>query len=885
MASPAWAEGPRYLEYAVKPAIRLDTQSRLGRPLKGEIVGRSGGGFVLVPTAGRPRDVNWSDLTAADYYGVHKQLIARRKNHRANQWRKVGQYLLRFQNDSKADAYAKKAFDHAIRLNPKLKASIRDLYDARQTVNEATRTAGTKRNASTSSGDAATSSRVELSTPVMVSGSTRHGERFMGRLTAYDSQGFEYLDADHTPRLMLWSDLPPALIFATHTKVFRQRAPENTRGDAPVTLEDWERLADLLGRQPGGESWQNRAMQFTTKLAAEQASQRSESGSDFDLPEDDDDVELGDSSSGGGGGIPTQQTAAADRIPAGFTGQWDIPTEPHVIAQRLQHTYAFGVYRSDDPATFRHEQTPRERIAMHWNEGEAPKFHMGIFPDWWPQPNTTGRLLGILRLRSAGDFLYKHGGRYLLYYVQVAAESDPELGQYLAEAYLRTCPDKAVPAALELLAATYQRNGNTASLNRLLRDGADFKVVSMTVPDVVRGAELFREASVSAREVGKLRRNAQLALLRGDAPAVKAWLGRMDALALNKPQRKQADGLYRQTRRITDGLAAAINRNPKLLPRIDAAIQRIRDTRRLDLKQTPLTQRLADLSDEEVIADLKHAINIFGTHSSPACDRLLYLIEQRQWPGLHITARTLYRMAWHINKYYEPPRAIAVHVLTQKAGVLRPPQKKTWHGDYFAAAECGIYLQRCFEDNQALRNTPEAWNMVRPVIELAARMCNDPTNVTTGHKYAWEHRYMANDALFTFDAFYNRAAPNAVAVFETQLRDMPPAFSRHWVRDHYMKHLYRIEKDYDASLQQIKLMAEGADHIGAREIGVRHLQWWAVKHGRPELWDLADDYARQAQQAARTTVDDPGYRDHLINEHQKYLNKQRPPTLAAAQDQ
>lgn len=579
--------------------------------------------------------------------------------------------------------------------------------------------------------------------------------------------------------------------------------------------------------------------------------------------------------------MPAETTISRDIIPAGFNWTWPIDTEPHEVARLLKSTFDFGRYKSDDPHPYIDEAMQAKRTPTRWPSAvqqRVPTFKYAVYPDWWNIKSTTGDVLGALDTLEFEYFSDEHIGA-LRHYARMLADGDPEMARPMAEVYVRACTDKQLPAALELLAAVYHRCGDEAALDRMVDErsgGLNYKPAASAWPVEYRELEAFKDVRLSLadqNDPAKLLRNAGSSLLRGDLRAATKWLDTVDRLVLDKQQRQAAERVFGRLSRLRDGLSASLRDDAPSLATVESAFARIAVKREIAKAGVPLAQRLDALTVPEVLAELNHELAVFGTQGYSACDRLLYLIEQRQWSGLEFEAKTIYDCAFHINKFYDPARAIAPYVLTQKVGCLRP-LKGNFREAYFSAAECGIYLQRCFEDHEKLLARPDAWSMIRPVIVLSAAMCNDPTAPTTGHDYAWVHRDMANDSIFEFDSMYGHLEASG-PLLARKLQEMPPGFQRHFVREKWLFYLYRNAKNLDAALEQIELMCQGVDHIGAREEGVRYLQWWAKEHDRADLWDKSIQYARQAQETAREEVDNAGYRDHLIKMHQALIDKPR----------
>ncbi|MEM8737283.1 MAG: hypothetical protein AAGG38_02230 [Planctomycetota bacterium] len=709
-----------------------------------------------------------------------------------------------------------------------------------------------------------------------------HGRELRGRLTHWTHGGFVLVGRGRSMRDVPWSELVAEDCFEIQSELIGRR---RVQGQEKRRAYDWMRLGQNLLKRDGEADARAMAMN-----AFEQAGELDPSTvvkiRNFiaqNPPPEEDEEAWADEVGPEVPFVPTQAETTTD-IPASYTGTWPIPYEPYQIARALRDTYDFGTYYTDNPRNHHRPEMVRNRTTTTWNTpGKMPSFNRGnIYPDWWPERHTTGDILGAMAGQQPSRFFNK-SNNWLRLYAQVLAEGDVDMARPAAEAYVRVCPPEHLPLALELLAAVYDRMEAKSLRTKMLRQGADFLPITRRLPSEYEKMGVWEDAPVGKNggDADTLLDNARLSVVRGDVRAAEKWLETLDTMSLSNKQKRTVNTLYLRLLRVTEGLSASLRTEPEALAKVEATMTRLKEetrsrprSRNSDEAAESLADRLDDLSTIEILTELQHAVNVFSCHSTPTADRLLYLIEERRWSGLEIDARTLYYITFHIHKYYDPARAVAAYAQTQKAGCLRLPGKR-FGGDFFAAAECGIYLQRCFEDHDKLLNHPKAWEMVRPVIALGAAMCNDPTTAGTRHDYAWAHRYMANDALFEFDDLFGRIDAGAHLLVK-KLEEMPPSFDRHFVRERWVWHLVNNEDDLDAALAQAELMCQGIDDIGAREEGVRLLQRLAKRENRPDLWDLAVRYAREGQAAARREINDPGYRDHLIEMHQNLINRARP---------
>lgn len=867
-ASPALAVKLLFLQNPVSPPIRVSVQAVSGRQLEGSLTAYASGGFVLQPRQGAARDVRWSELAAPDVYELDAKLIGRRPGDRPEDWFNLGRRLHRRGGDQDR-RYAEMAFRRSIEAKAGMAARVRAYLEATRQAErsiEANR-AGSAAKAAVSQSepaDSGVSSLDTLATPLVFRATTRDGDRIAGRLVASDGRRLAYEGRDRVRHELAWAELSAADVFALHAKLIGLK---DRRRDAQASSDDWEALAALLDGLPGAEAERKaqRARELASRLDAREDLRLKAVGIDPDRL--DDEVEAMDAAA-----VPTSSDVDPAKIPDSFTGRWDVEHEPHEIHRRLRDTFAFGVYQTDDPANFHDPRMLADREPDVWSEDDPMHFEpRGLYPDWWNRHNTTGRVLGAMGTRSTDRLVYD-----LRRYLQVLVEGDPEVAVPVAEAYLRVCGDTSLPDAIELLAAAYRRAGQSGKLNLLIRQGVDYRPVTHRLAPSIAGLAPLRDAAVQSNDFDGLCRNVRAALLRCDGVALDRWLSRVNALSLDAPQQRKLDELYRRSLRLSDGLAASLKRDEQRAG-LEAAFDRVIEGRRADNAGLTLVDRLEPLSTAEAVLDLQRHLRVFGAASSPTADRLLYLMEQRQWSGLELSARALYPIAFHIHKHYEPARVVAVYALVQKVGCLRPPQKKTFGGDFFAAAECGIYIQRCFEDNEALLERDDAWDMLRPVIALAAEMCNDESAAATGvwgHKYSWMHRFMANSALFRFDKLYDHVGYSE-PMLQQIVDNYPPRYARYDARFHLASHLMDDPNRHNEAIRHIELMIEGHDSLETIDNGVRQMQRMAIKLNRIDLWNRSIELGQITLIRHQNNPE-----AHDIDDLRRVLKRPIPPSLS-----
>ncbi|MEO0515429.1 MAG: hypothetical protein AAF086_09085, partial [Planctomycetota bacterium] len=489
------------------------------------------------------------------------------------------------------------------------------------------------------------------------------GRELDGRLVAWDGGGFVLVSKGRVVQEVPWWDLAAE-------DVAEVRGELITRFDTNVANEWFQLGQHLLQRQhePAARDLALKALEHASQLDADLIGKIRQAIDDTPPPEEVNTEEWLDEM---GPQVPTIPTEAeiATNIPASFTGTWPVPHEPYEIALALRDTFASGAgaYHTDHPKNHHKPEMVQNRTKTTWDDpGKMPSFYHGnIYPDWWNEKYTTGDILGAMARQDPVSF-YRQSNNWLRLYVQVLAEGDIEMARPAAEAYVRTCPPEELPRALELLAAVYQRLGADALHTKMLRDGADFQPTTRRLAPEYQKMGVFQDTPVAQGrgDFETLRDKARTSIARGDVKSAQKWLKALDGLSLSNADEASVNTLYLRLMRVTDRIAAALRTEPEELVKVQATMARLsRNAKALDASGSSgggrLADRLDELSTTEILTELQHAVNVFGCHSSPAADRLLYLLEERRWSGLEIDARTLYYITFFINKYYEPARAVA----------------------------------------------------------------------------------------------------------------------------------------------------------------------------------------------------------------------------------
>ena len=685
-----------------------------------------------------------------------------------------------------------------------------------------------------------------------------HFDTLRGKVIGWSTDGFVLEVNDKINRDVEWSELAADECFRLQGRLIEQE--RDGRADHLLQLGIGLLQRD---REPGARALAEQALAKAVELDPRLTNQAREAFTAAPTPRSVDDFAAPSPPA-----APAASTVPDADLPGNFDGTWSPDLDPSDVAGSLRSTFGFTGYRTDGSDPFHDPYMTARRAPVEPINDPSRGFPHKVYPDWWNVKSTTGDILWAL-----GDFppdrLFTKNVDSLKVWTQYLVQGDPDISCHVAEMYVRACRDEDLPVALELLAVAYQRAGEAATVSRLLREGVNYKPAAYHPPSAFDDIETLQTEKVPTDDAAGLIRNAAAAILRADARTADRALRLLEPLRLSLNQQRETNRLHARLARLTRGLAYSLQNHPPTLAAVEAALARITVRRAVHEASVPLATRLDPLPLPEVLAEFQHELDVFGPHASTTADLLLYLIEERGWSGLEIDAKSLYHTAFHINKFYSPARAIAPYVLVQKVGRLRPPgpTREDFRQDYFAAAECGIYLQRCFEDNERLLAHPDAWATLRPVIALAAEMCNDPSGATGLHEFAWRHRILSIDALVDFDALYNHSEAS-IELVEKQLKTMPGGFGRHFMRQKYIAFLHDVLGNLEGAVQQAKLMAEGVDAVGARHTGIRLLQEWATEHDREDLYELSLTLVRRAQADVKAQVVDDKYRDHLMSELQ-----------------
>ena len=519
----------------------------------------------------------------------------------------------------------------------------------------------------------------KVESPASLRFTTLDGREIRGRVTGWSDRGFVVSAGQRLVHKVPWSDLSAE----EHARI--RGGLLNSRGQ--TTAEDWlllgERLLSRRKGEPEARAFAEEALDRATKL-------KPALGEEADRLLRDADADAA-AAKPRADRAPTQPDTPSPLgvYPDAWTGSWDATVDPPEVAKRLRSAFAFGTARGDDPASFHNPLIMAERDPRSVTD-RLPKTGTGLWRDWMGnRHNTTAHTLAAMDATLLRHPM-QHAEPRLEPYVQVLVDGDPEMAVPLAEAHLRVCGNDDLPRALELLAAAYRRSDRDRELDALLRAGTAFRPDGETLPAEYRELGVFSDRDVEPRSdnPAPLIRSAWSALLRGDGRDAERWLSGLPGLKMTQQQEALRRQQHRGILRIARGLAASLDGRHATLEQLEQTFARLDEEHRSGTLRTPLAERLDPLPLPEVLAELQHAIHVYGRGSIPAADTLLYLVEQRGWSGLEFSANTIHNIAFYVDKYDGSARAVPLYVLVQKVGCTRHP-RETDKIDYFAAAESG----------------------------------------------------------------------------------------------------------------------------------------------------------------------------------------------------
>lgn len=363
------------------------------------------------------------------------------------------------------------------------------------------------------------------------------------------------------------------------------------------------------------------------------------------------------------------------------------PVEPDELADMLVDQIKLGTYVLDQPEPLTAKRrTPAES-----------------FPDlgkqfWHIKNRSFPNLLGAL-LEDIPTAIEEATPAYGLMAraFSVAVTEDARAAAGFAEACLRLAPAEKLPEALERLAAAYCFAKEYDKLEALLAAGTEFRL-----PGRDNGVGLPTELAplLAADAVGDDTdrfRALHLALLTGRRSSAVESLDRLS----EESGRAAFEPLVR---RLSEGLTVGLDE--KARHRLDRRFDAMR--RQLEAPRLPLHDRFADWPSERLEDHLRWCAATLGGHSDAAADILAYMVEQRDYRGLNVSAGTALCAGKRFCLRGEPARSLPMFLLAQKLGYLSEDGRFDEDGTEamvsFNGFNSSVYFAKAIIEHVDLRN-------------------------------------------------------------------------------------------------------------------------------------------------------------------------------------
>ena len=792
----------RHTRHVPPQAVPVNVRDTDGNAVRGRLITFTTRGFVLKPADdGQPYDVHWHDLPPQDALELFGKAVGTHRNdrHTARLLIDFGKRLLVYDD---AQAQGKQALEAAVELFPRFKGHAMASYRKAQTYRDLGTNPWKPRFPSgpEHSRRGNDNTRVtDTGAPIFDPPIEVHLHRPQARPEAVQvltvrNDGFDVRVSDGTTDSLAWDDLNPRSVYEIHRLAF-QRLDIDTV-DAWHRL--WERLRDMEGSRP----YRLRAARevtrldphFFRRLAAQQqrnakpaaeSTAASSSGSNQSASNN-----IKPSSNGAAAASSDRsEPSSAEESPAIFEtardgstpdrepkkdtpkgpppdpSRWDVELQPYQLAYEMREFSGYGTYVNDTPP----EPITRESHPHAWKLDEDFVDRSDLYEQSGPM--MPGATLHFLIARR-GEGLLRSPHRDFDLLLPRTIEPAPHLGAEVILGYMRIAPERRLPLLVRQLAAAYVEAGQRDKLKDLLQrdltyapspDAVGFvpeldnhenfqyvdAVKSRPAPDPRKGF-----AGVEAKptyDPVKLDTNFRLALLRNDLEAAKRFHENFQQVDSRDRRKHRADKqtLHQSQRetllaRAEKGLGASTSTRTRSELRL--TFLNLRERYREHGTETfiPLADRLADQSKDQILEDIARCQQVYSRISTNVADRVLYLIEQRNYNAYGLDTHDLLWIGFHVdqNHDYHDSRTIPIYALCLKVGFER--DVPLWEAHYaktgnskadnmlgikvWNAVEVGWYLHKVVQyDTYRLRATPSIHKSLHQMVQLAMSQEREPT--------------------------------------------------------------------------------------------------------------------------------------------------------------
>jgi hypothetical protein len=549
--------------------------------------------------------------------------------------------------------------------------------------------------------------------------------------------------------------------------------------------------------------------------------------------------------------------------------EYDVGITPAELAKKLKDISGFGTYATDKP---RAPIVATNRVA----EAGGPALERLYY---YPQERSLPRLLGALQKELPGMLAKLETKVNLDRALNVAFAVDTATAVCVAEANLRLCDEADVPKALLQLASAYQAAGEMGKLKGMLRKTED-RGLKTEDSFVIPARKTFipeLDAVLPPRPVGEdalnLWHNHQLALLKGDlheaketarqlsvvseqlsvgtAPEVAllkklaaAAQARVDRLETGIVNRQAAKPAQDDTSTAQSSSLSSLHSSPSALSAAFAAIERLATT-----GHEPLTNRLAKLSDEQVVEMVKQSAATYGRMSDETADLILYLIEQRDYNGTEIPVDVLLWAGIHV-KAQRPARSIPILAEAQRVGMLRWWDAKQETAAQFAV-EAGVYLAECVVQDKKTR-LMDLYPVYAAILSNAVTVAA----INAPQAKAYYYYYQAVWGQWQIHTYFNHR-DRLPAIWEDQMINSPNEHMRFKAKYYLAMHYIYSGQQVDEAKQLLRTIAAGANGTEWVSDGIEGLQFLAALRSDNLLWE---ESLKAAELALREPPSDSPFR-------------------------
>jgi len=315
--------------------------------------------------------------------------------------------------------------------------------------------------------------------------------------------------------------------------------------------------------------------------------------------------------------------------------------------------------------------------------------------------------------------------------LSTALSLDRQYAVAIAEAMVRFAPKNDYVHSVELLCEVYFRAGEKEKLTALVKAPEKWILKS-------KKTKIFDELQLKSDDgFAQSWFEVQLALLSGaDAKEVERLLTLSETAIEEVPPKKQAKlrQLVTQARnRQTFSKKPYEALGEQDRERLESIAKRY-DTK-LKMRDVPLLERYAFMSEADILAEIKVHSQVYGNMSNQTADLILYLMEQRGYDGVGISVGDLLWGGIHTKGAYGKKRSLPIFSLAQKTAVLNPGpshSKQTLSNQF--GVEAGLYFSEAMKGKDAMLEMKFLHAHLMEITEKSIKISkSSPVHSAAGH--------------------------------------------------------------------------------------------------------------------------------------------------------